>query len=98
MDDSKRNFLEILKKTYLLGKVSQPEVNSLNWYYLRYIDRMAKFITANKTLDSTDKLLRSLTRFYIDNQEKCQVLAETYQEVRRGYFLYKRHRYNKEFN
>ena len=90
MDDSKRNFLDILKKTSESIDKIPAELNSLEWYYQLYLIDMTNAVKEDLATETTDKLLKRLTRFYIDNGATCEILANSYQDIRRGYFLYKK--------
>lgn len=94
----KLNFLEILKKTTVANSLERYKSYSLNWYYQRYLDKIVKSIRENETHQASDKLLQKLTRFYLDNEKNCDLLAKTYEEIRRGYFLYKISKLRKETN
>jgi len=90
MDESKRYFLDILKKTS--ESIDKIPVNlySLEWYYQLYLIDITKSVKSNSSTETTDKLLKRLTRFYIDNGATCEIIASSYQDIRRGYFLYKK--------
>ena len=91
MDDSKRNFLDILKKTSKSIDKIPAGLNSLEWYYQLYlIDNKSR--QEDLATETTDKLLKRLTRFFIDNGATCEILANSYQDIRREYFLYKKRR------
>ena len=96
MNNAKRYFLDSLKKINRSIDKGPVELNSINWYYQLYINNIAKSVKEGVATETTDKLLKRLTRFYIDNEADCKVLASTYQEVRRGFYLYKKHRAKQE--
>ena len=90
MDDSKRYFLDILKKTSRSIDKIPAELHSLEWYYQLYLFDITKSVKEGLATETTDKLLKRLTRFYIDNGATCEILANSYQDIRRGYFSYKK--------
>lgn len=92
MDDSKRYFLDILKKTNESIEKLPAELNSLEWYYQLYLMDITTSVREGLATETIDKLLKRLTRFYIDNEAACEILANSYQDIRREYFLYKKRR------
>lgn len=90
MDHSKRSFLDILNKTSETIDKMPAELNSLEWYYHLYLIDIKKSVQKNLATETTDKLLKRLTRFYIDNGATCEILASSYQDIRRSYYLYKK--------
>lgn len=98
MIDSRCNFIKILRKTIVANNLQQYKSYSINWFYQRYLDSLMKSIGENETLQTTDKILKRLTRFYIDNEANCELLAKTYEDIRRGYFLYKNSKFKKGNN
>ncbi len=96
MDNAKRYFLDILKKINQSIDKEPVELNSINWYYQLYLNEIARSVKEGVATNTTDKLLKRLTRFYIDNEANCTLLANTYREVRRGFFLYKKQRAKNE--
>ena len=92
MDDSKRYFLDILKKISKSIDKMPAELHSLEWYYQLYLIDITKAVKEDLATETTDKLLKRLTRFFIDNGTTCEILANSYQDIRREYFLYKKRR------
>ena len=96
MDNAKRYFLDILKEIIQSIDKTSVELNSTIWYYQLYLNGLVRSVEEGVIPETSDKLLKKLTRLYIDNETNCKILADTYQEVRMGYFLYKKHSVNEE--
>ena len=92
MDNARRYFLDILKKIIRSIDKTPAKLNSTKWYYQLYLNDILRSVKDGVATEASDKLLKRLTRFYVDNEANCEILAKTYQEVRRGYFLYKKQR------
>ena len=94
MDDSGNAIFRYFKKTSKSIDKIPAELHSLNGTISCDTIDITKGSSVKEDLatETTDKLLKRLTRFFIDNGTTCEILANSYQDIRRECFLYKKRR------
>ena len=60
----------------------------MEWYYQLYLIDITKAVKEDLATETTDKLLKRLTRFFIDNGATCEILANSYIRHQERILLY----------
>jgi len=83
-------------RTYLIHRIREIEapgyeVDSVEWFLLRYLRQVVKSIESEQPDGRVDGRMRSLVRFYVDNidqhselGEQCMAIYEEYRKTLRG--------------
>ena len=60
---------------------SDPARHSLEWFFLRYLMRVAKRAEASPKASEVSSAIRGLTRFYVDSIADNAALTERFEDV-----------------
>ena len=60
---------------------ADAERYSIEWYFLRYLRRLARLAEATPHASEVNGAMRGLTRFYVDSLTQHPALAERFEDV-----------------
>jgi hypothetical protein len=60
---------------------SDPQRHSVEWFFLRYLQRVAKRAAASPKASDVSGAMRGFTRFYVDTVAPDSALAERFDDI-----------------
>ena len=60
---------------------AEPERHSIEWFFLRYLKRVAKRAGATPQASEVSGAMRGLIRFYVDSVARNAALTERFEDV-----------------